>query len=232
MEGRWNVRLLIIIGLLRFCPTAPAEAQNQEGQVRLRGITLGMGVGAHAASSVTDYINTVSLPPLKDRLDEFNAVAEFCVVPEYQVADDWSLAIEYGYQIKSFSLIGGAGMGRSDYSYEVHMPTALVHYLIGGEGYWVKVGGGVGYYFGGFSQTLYGLNQQELFHAEGLGLKLETVGNTKFDDSFYGGIGVDVRWIFGGPFKTPEGRTASVGNQTARFSSFTVGLKFGVMFLY
>ncbi|MBM4167577.1 MAG: hypothetical protein FJ215_00215 [Ignavibacteria bacterium] len=208
------------------------EAQTQEGGKRLRGITLGMGVGAHAASSVTDYINAASLPPIRDRLDDFHAVAEFSIVPEYQVTTDWSVALEYGYQIKSFSLVGSAGMGRSDFSYEVHLPTALAHYLISGEGYWLKLGGGVGYYFGGFDQTLYGLNRTETFRAEGIGLKLEAVGNTKFDDSFYGSVGVDVRWIFGGQFKTPEGRVASVGSQTARFESFTVGLKFGVMFLY
>jgi len=227
-----RLRKIVLSALLGCWITIPAPAQPLEGQKWLRGVSVGMGVGAHAAATVTDYVNAVALPPIKDRLDEFNAIAEFYVAPEFQVTTDWSLALEYGYQIKSFSVVGSSGIGRSDFSYEVHMPTGIAHYLIAGDGYWLKLGGGVGYYFGRFSQTLYGLNQREAFRAEGPGLKIEAVGNTKFDETFYGSVGVDVRWIFGREFKAPEGRTATVSGQTAKFNSFTLGLKFGVMFLY
>lgn len=196
------------------------------------GISAGMGVSANSAPSIVDYVNAVAQPPFDQRADEFSASTEFFVVPEYQISDEWSIAVDYSYHLKSYGFDSQSGAGRMEFTHSVHMPMVVVHYLIPGQGYWLKVGGGVGYHVGSFTESFLGVGQETTLRATGFGTKLEAVGNTVFDDHFYGSIGLDLRWVFGSTFKTPSGQTKSYLNFTPQMSFFSVGLKFGVMVLF
>jgi len=224
----------LLAGLLLLFPITGIEAQNVDSQNARRffDITIGMGVGAHSAPSIVDYINALVQPRVEQRLDEFTSVVEFFLVPELQMAEEWSGGIEYSLLLKSYSVDDRSGYLRSDISYQVHMPTVLVQYLIFGEGYRLKVGGGVGYHLARFNQSFPAYGSEETFRAEGLGVKLSAVGNTKFDETFYGSIGVDLRWDFLGSLKRGGGSevTDRIAGTVPKMNFFTIGLKFGVMF--
>ncbi|MEK6756492.1 MAG: hypothetical protein AABZ02_10115 [Bacteroidota bacterium] len=228
------MRIRLLLGLLVLCPIASVEAQQvgTQDSKRFFDITLGMGVGAHSAPSIVDYINAVAQPRAEQRLDEFTSAVEFFVVPELQLADEWSAGIEYSLLLKSYSLDDRSGYLRSDISYQVHMPTVLVQYLLFGEGYRLKVGGGVGYHLVRFNQNFYAYGSEETFRAEGLGVKLSAIGNTQFDETFYGSIGIDLRWDFLGTLKRGDGSEAidRITKAVPKMNFFTLGLKFGIMF--
>ncbi|MCX6144014.1 MAG: hypothetical protein NTZ35_12430 [Ignavibacteriales bacterium] len=194
--------------------------------------TAGMGIDLHSATSVVNYINLVAQPRLDEKVYAFSSAVEFYVVPEIQVSHDWSVGIEYSLLIKSYAIDDRSGFSRSDFSYQIHMPTLLLHRLILGEGYRVKMGGGIGYHFVDFSQSFPTVGSEETLSADGIGMKLDAVGNTKFDETFYGSIGVDLRWDFEGTLKRSPGApaAASISNPLPKMSFFSAGLKFGVTF--
>jgi hypothetical protein len=112
------------------------------------------------------------------------------------------------------------------------MPSVLVHYLVFGEGFRLKLGGGVGYHFVKFDQTFSTTGTGETLRGNGLGFKLDATGNTKFDETFYGSIGVDLRWDFLGALTRGEGapQIARSGPDLPKMTFFNAGVKFGVTF--
>lgn len=214
------IRVVCAAGLsVGVCPvgTTAVWGQATGRDSRFVQVSGGLGVGAHSAPSLVDYISTSS----GQRMNEFASASEFFVTPEVQVADDVSLAVEYSYLIKSYNIDPAW-----EFSYAVQMPSLLVHYLFPGEGYWLKVGGGLGFASGTFKERYSVSGAEASYDASGFSLKVEAVGNTKFDEHFWGSIGLDLRWVFGGTFK----ETTQSYLVPPRLRFFSAGVKFGVLF--
>jgi hypothetical protein len=209
-----------------------AQPAGDSTNHRFVDVTAGMGVGLHSANSVVNYINLMAQPRPDEKVYDFSSAFEFYAVPEVQVSQNWSAGLEYSLLIKSYLINDRTGFSRSEFSYQVHMPTVLVHRLILGEGYRVKLGGGIGYHFANFTQRFSAVGSEETLSADGIAVKLEAVGNTKFDETFYGSIGVDLRWDFEGTLKRSPGVAPATSNSIPlpKMSFFSVGLKFGVTF--
>ena len=218
------------LAFLWLPPAHAADSTSTAAHGRFIGVTLGLGIQAHAAADLVDYINRIAIPPYNNRLSEFTTVPELYIAPEVQVSDDWSVGIDYGYLVRSYTVVG-SGVGTSQFDYVVHVPVAVVHYLIPGDGYWVKLGGGIGYQFAELSQRLYGAIASTDFRARGVGVKLEAVADTKFDDHLYGSIQLDLRWVGGGSFESGSGTVATVAGTTAKLNFFAATLRFGVLIL-
>lgn len=215
-----------------FCLLAAgwcAAVARQSGEDRWFAVSAGMGANILAAPSVVDYVNIVGQPGFNDRVGEFTSSFEFFLSPELQVSDWWSVGIEYNYMIKSYSVTGSGGA--SNFTYTTQMPGVVVHYLIPAEGYGFKLGGGLAYVAGNFSEALYGSGRGVDYRTSGGSLKLEAIGVTKFDDSFYGTIAFDLRWVSGGVFRNSV-RELRVGGTSASLDSFSAGFKLGVEFLW
>jgi hypothetical protein len=125
--------------------------------------------------------------------------------------------------LKSYNISGALPW---NFSYSVQMPTLLAHYLSPGDGYWLKFGGGLGYAFGNLTEQFVQSGAEESSKAFGPAIKVEAVGNTKFDEHFWGSIGLDLRWVYAGSFK--GGVQSSV--PTPKLDFFSVGIKFGVTY--
>jgi hypothetical protein len=209
-----------------------AQTAGDKTDRRFIDFTVGMGIDLHSATSVVNYINLMGQPRLDEKVSDFSSAVEFYAVPEVQVSHDWSVGLEYSLLIKSYAIDDRSGFSRSDFSYQIHMPTLLLHRLILGEGYRVKVGGGIGYHFANFTQSFPTVGSQETLSADGFGMKLDAIGNTKFDETFYGSIGVDLRWDFEGTLKRSPGAPVAANNSTPlpKMSFFSAGLKFGITF--
>jgi hypothetical protein len=214
----------ILLGIIVFlAPTFVAFSRQTNGGERFFQITAGLGVGAHSDPTITNYINALTLPTPDQKLSDFTSASEFFVTPELQVSEEWSVGLEYSYLVKSYNIIGSY---QWDFSYSAQMSTLLVHYLIPGDGYWLKFGGGAGYVFGDLSEQFAQTGASESSKASGPAFKLEAVGNTKFDEHFLGSIGVDLRWVHAGSFKGGIVSTAPA----PKLDFFSAGVKFGVTF--
>ena len=139
-------------------------------------------------------------------------------------------ALEYAYLFKSYTVsVGDVGTYTAFYS--MHMPTAMVHYVVTGEGYFLKFGGGIGYHTGSLEQKdPYG--NDITYSAHGVGVKAQAVGQTAFDDHLYGYIGGDMRWELMGKLKNDNGSVLQNHGQVASLSMFVVGLSFGVIYYF
>jgi hypothetical protein len=214
----------IFLGIIVFlAPTFVALSRQTNSGERFFQITGGLGVGAHSDPTITNYVNALTLPTPDQKLSDFTSASEFFVTPEFQVSEEWSVGLEYSYLVKSYNVIGSY---QWDFSYSAQMSTLLVHYLIPGDGYWLKFGGGVGYAFGDLSEQFVQTGAGERSKASGPAFKLEAVGNTKFDEHFFGSIGVDLRWVYAGSFKGGIVSTAPA----PKLDFFSAGVKFGVTF--
>ncbi|MEP0821898.1 MAG: hypothetical protein HRF44_03525 [Ignavibacterium sp.] len=201
---------------------AQATAKNEAF-----GISASLGVDLLSAPAIADYLTIIAGPA--ERVDEFTSAVEFAVAPEIRIVRDWSAGLEYAYLVKSYSLQSSGGS--SNVSLRVHLPSLCVHYVFRDERTRIKIGGGAGPVLGTMEEQLFGSTVGRTFRARGAGLKLEMAGSSKFDDHFFAHISVDMRWIGGGTFKEGAAEARFAGT-AADLDLFTVGLKFGVGFIW
>ncbi len=230
MKASIFLRCLAVACLLPL--TAKGQTASRDTSGRFFDFTAGLGIAIHSTPSLANYINSLAQTGPAQRIDQFNTAPEFYVVPEFQVSREWSVGLEYSLLVKSYTLGDQYGYSRTDISYEVHLPSLLVHYLVFGDGFRLKFGGGIGYHLIKFDQSFPLTGTSETLRGEGPGFKLDAIGNTKFDDTFYGSIGFDLRWDFLGTLK-PDSQPSDAqrsGPALPRMSFFNAGVKFGVTF--
>ncbi len=222
MKQRKTVGQALLVGVALVFTSGCVVAQEQSNsRSRFIQISAGMGVSAHWDPTMADYINALTLPSPGQKLAGFTSASEFFITPEVQVSDDWSVGLEYSYFLKSYNV---SGFYQWDFSYNAHLPTFLVHYLVPGNGYWLKFGGGVGYAFGKLSSDFLETGGSENANTSGPSFKIEAVGNTEFDEHFWGSIGVELRWVYAGSFK--GGIVSSA--PAPKLDFFNAAIKFGV----
>jgi hypothetical protein len=201
---------------------------QQETVERTVGVSAGMGVSYIDAPNVVDYLNKFASPA--ERASDFTSAVEFFVAPEKWLSPSVVLRLEYSYLLKSYSLSSSYGLYHFDYS--VHMPTLVLDYLFQGDGFYVKAGGGVGYHFGKFSYRFPNANTEARFTGNGVGVKLELMGNTAFGESLYGLIGGDLRLDFIGALKDSDGNGPVGAIDPVRLRFTSVGIKFGLVYYF
>ena len=215
---------------LSLCQSGP-EIGKQLPKVRANTFSLygGMGISLAAAPATVDYLNT--LVDASQRVDEFATAVEFFGGAEFPVTDEWGGALEYSYLFKSYTLPTSFA-GTYTLFYNIHMPTAMVHYIIPGQGYFLKFGGGAGYHAGSITQTSSFYGTDSSYTAHGLGVKLQAAGQTAFDEHLFAYIGGDMRWELLGAVKNADGKELRNRGEAASLSMFTVGLKFGLIYYF
>lgn len=206
--------------------TLHGVTRAQESWASWVGVSAGMGISALSGPSVVDYINSASQAVSSEKVSEFVSATEFSFTPEVRVTEHWSVGVDYMFRIKSLAVRGSGG--QSQFEVSSHHVGFVVHYLIEGEGYLVRLGGGGAMASGSFSQALFGNPVFSDFSARGGSMKVEAVGDTKFDDHLYGTIGADMRWVFGQSYHNGS-REVKVGTLKAGLSSFALGLKLGIL---
>ena len=220
-NGIPHVCIILGIVLLVSAPLTTFSQKEANGQ-RFIQITGGLGVSAHLNQSIANYINALTYPSPDQKVSDVSSASEFFVVPEIQVDDEWSVGLEYSYLLKSYSVETGFPW---DFTYSAHLTTLFAHYLVPGDGYWLKFGGGIGYAFGNLREQFIQTGAEESSRASGPALKIEGIGNTKFDEHFWGSIGLDLRWVFAGKFKGGVQSSAPA----PKLNFFSAGVKFGIM---
>ena len=227
-----TAKVAVIIILSMCCIGASrAQAVASESGLKLRENTFsiygGMGISIADVPGLVNYLNTLGDPTV---LSDFATDVEFFGGVEFPLSFEWGGALEYSYLFKSYSVsVGDAGTYTVFYS--MHMPTAMVHYVVTGEGYFLKFGGGIGYHTGSLEQKdPYG--SDITYSAHGIGLKAQAVGQTAFDEHLYGYIGGEMRWELLGKLKSDNGTVLQNQGRVASLSMFVVGLNFGMIYYF
>jgi hypothetical protein len=190
-------------------------------------IAAGMGVKAISISDVINYIN--SFKPI-ERENNISIAPEFYISPEMQISENLGLKLEYSYLIRTFDETIATG-GSYSFTIAVNSPTVILHYLVKGNGYYFKLGGGLGYRFGSFSQKL--ISTDELtYSSKGVGLKVDVAGHTTLGGNLYAVIGAGLSADFMSDLKDDNGNYLTNLNKKFSLGSVGAGLSFGLSYYF
>jgi hypothetical protein len=191
-------------------------------------LSLDMGLDFKSAPSYRDYINYNHAATQADLLPSFKSSACFGGEVDYKLIPNFALGLEYNYQIDSYNTSNVSG-GSYQISYNLHRPSLLAYYILSGEGYQFKFGGGVGLRYVSLSETISGTAN---YTATGAGLVIKTEANTKLSDNFYALIGVNARYDVTGKLTNPiQNLINYVSSENVNLNSISVGIYFGITFI-
>ena len=220
------------VSLIIFAVTVGFAQSNKHVAVKERENTFavfgGMGVHIVSAPEIVNYINSTTT--FSQRVDDFGTAVDFFGGAEFPVDKEWGIKIEHSYLFKSYSFPGNLG-GTYDFYYSVQAPSVLVQKVVIGPGYFFKIGAGGGYHFGYVSQKVSTFGITTEYSCSGLGLNAETVGQTAFDDNFFGYIGASLGWEFLDDLKDKNGAYLSAPGSSVKVSLryFHAGIRFGIV---
>jgi hypothetical protein len=223
-----RVGLLWIFLLAVLLPSRATLFAQENGPQRSLAFSAGMGVSYINAPSIVDYLNKYTSQA--DKVADFTPAVEFFAAPEVQLNSTLILKLEYAYLLKSYSLV--ESQGTYSFEYSVHMPTVVLNYLLEGDKFYVKVGGGLGYHFGKFNYLFPNASSEARLTGSGVGLKLELIGNTAFGESLYGLIGGDIRLDFIGALKDSGGNAPVGAIDPVKLRFASAGIKFGLIYYF
>lgn len=200
-------------------------ASNNFAQIDL---TAGMGISLLNNSSLTDYINSNFAPP-GEKLADFNTVVNFMGEGTFPINEKFDIGIEYAYSIFSYNTSYG-GFGNYDLTYGKHMPTIVAYYVVKGDGYKFKLGGGAGMRVVSLTEKI---TIEESFSTLGAGMLLRAEGHTKLSGNFYASILGSFRYDL--PGEPKDGNNMLVDNiskTNVNLNAISFGLTLGVSYFF
>jgi len=196
-------------------------------QVSLRA---GMGIDLLSIPSLKDYINDSHIAPPDNQLGSFTTAVIFSGEADIKEADNYEIGIELAYLYNSYNF--PTSLGPYNLTYGILMPTLTNYYIIEGQGYNFKFGGGVGIRFTNANQSLYVTNPTT-YKSVGFGILLRASGNTALSSNVFANITGDIRYDING---TPKNNGVALQNSVANisnvnFNSFSLGLTLGITYI-
>ena len=221
----------ILIALMFALPVVGTAQQQfilRQNDIAVFG---GMGIALVSAPDMVEYINATSIS--SQRVDDFGTAINFFGGIEFPIAEGWGVKVEHSYLFKSYNFMGTNG-ALYDLLYEVQAPSVMLQRVYTGKGYFIKAGAGGGYHFGSVTQKTSTFGIETHYTASGIGIKGEIVGQTAFDEDFFGYIGGEFGWEFLGKVKDGKGvlLSNSLRRQDASLNYFFAGLRFGVVYYF
>jgi hypothetical protein len=193
-------------------------------------LSASMGINFINSPSLYDYLNQ-NFPTPGETTEGFNSSVIFLGGAGYNISQSYQTAIEVGYLIYSYTSSGTNG--QYEMSYGNFLISLLNYYVIAGEGYNFKFGGGLGIRFLSADQSLPGTGITETFNSTGYGLLMRAEGNTLLGGNIYAKIGAQAGYDFNGE---PENDGAPIFNnasdENVNFNSLSVGVSLGVSYIF
>jgi hypothetical protein len=190
----------------------------------------GMEISYISMPSLTDYLNQ-NFAPSDQQLGTFNSAIVFSGEGGYLLNDHYAVGLEVAYLINSHNYSYDLGVYKLNYS--IIMPTIVNYFVLKGEGYDFKFGGGLGIRFVSANQQLPGTPSAVTYSSTGFGLLLKADGNTLLSGNLYANIGVDIRYDFNGQPKSGNGYFVNnANNSNINFNALSAGLRLGVTYIF
>jgi hypothetical protein len=189
-------------------------------------IVAGMGISFVAAPSLTDYLNYNIAS--SDEIGTFSSTGEFYGEVDYTISPKYQIGFEYVYTLYSYStqLVGL----NYDLSYSHQKPSILGYYVISGEGYKFKFGGGIGIRIVDLSEKTHTTID---YSTSGIGFLGRVQGHTKLGGSFYANVGSTIRYdIPGEPTNGDNKLHDTISNENVNINSFSVSVNIGFSYFF
>lgn len=194
-------------------------------QVELRG---GMGIDFASIPSLQDYINQLLGTEL---LGSMNSAIVFSGEAGYLLNENYSFGIDAGYLINSYTSV--YDLGQFEFAYNILALSVMNYYVVSGEGYHFKFGGGVGPRFVFIDESLPGTGSTITYKSTGFGFILRADGNTSLGGKVYANIGADIKYDFNGePADNGRYLVNTVIPENVSMNSFSLGLRLGISYLF
>ncbi len=194
-------------------------------QIELSG---GMGITFNNTPSLADYINQ-NFAPDEDQYPDFSSSILFFIEGDYQVNETYDVGIEIGYSISSTNYNNLAG--KYELSHAVIKPTIVNYYVMRGDGYNVKLGGGIGARISLIDETLPLTNTSYSYNAFGIGFILKADGNTSLGGNLFANIGLEARYDLNGEAKRDGTAMYNpIQRENVNFNSLSFGIRLGLMY--
>jgi len=208
--------------LIFFIITAPTFAQFE--------LSASMGIHFINSPSLYDYLNQNYASP-GETIEGFNSAINFSGEAGYNLSSSFQSAIDIGYNIYSYTSSGS--LGQYDLTYGNLLLSLLGYYVLTGEGYNFKFGGGGGVRFLSADESLPGTGITKTFSSTGFGLLLRAEGNTLLGGNIYAKIGAQVGYDFNGePENNGNPIPNNASNENVNFNSLSIGVSLGVSYIF
>jgi hypothetical protein len=190
-----------------------------------------MGINLISIPSAQDYINQ-NYAPQDDQLSTFNTAVIFSGEVGYFLNEKFEMSIEFPYQIYTYTTTI-AGAGQYNLSFDSFLPSVMAYYVISGNGYNFKFGGGVGPRFVNVTEEKKWQGTEVDYSSIGFGGLLRIEANTALSENLFANIGGDLRYDINGEPENDNGHTLYniVENENVSFNSFSLGVKLGISYL-
>lgn len=191
-------------------------------------LSASMGIDFVNSPSFYDYINQ-NFPAQGEIIEGFNASVIFSGEAGYMLSESYQPAVEIGYLIYSYT--SSSSIGQYEMAYNNLMLSLLSYYVVNGDGYNFKLGGGAGLRFFSGDESLPGTGITKTYTSTGYGFLLRAEGNTLLGGNIYAKIGAQARYDLNGE---PENNGAHLVNinENVNFNSLSIGLSLGVSYIF
>ena len=188
-----------------------------------------MGIDFMSTPAFRDYINQNYVPG--EEISDFNSAVQFTLKYGRLLNPNFMIAGEVGYQIFSYNNFSISG--QYDISINTILPSFLAYYVIGGDGYNFKLGGGAGIKFLYITEKIPGDPNLYYYLASGFGLLLRGEGTTRIDGNLHAHIGADIRYdLAGKPEKRGENLSTIKTFEQVEFNSLIFGVRLGLSYYF
>ncbi len=195
-------------------------------QVEVRG---GMGISFLSNPSLTDYINQNFASSSQDQLGNFNSAVNFSLEGDYYFNNTFQMGLEVAYLLNSYTY--PAITGKYEFDYNIIMPSVTAYYVLQGEGYNFKFGGGAGIRISSVDETRQLSTISKSYSAVGFGFLLRADGNTALGGNLYANIGGDIRYDLNGKPKNGNDYISNINNNV-NLNTLSVGVRLGVTYRF
>jgi hypothetical protein len=197
-------------------------------QVSLRG---GMGINFINIPSVRDYLNFSRFAPSDNQVATFNTAINFSGEVDFRAAENYELGVELAYLYNSFTFSPNGGT--YELSYTVLMPSVTSYYVIDGQGYNFKFGGGLGIRFASINELQEFTSNSNNYSSVGFGILLRALGNTALGGNVYANITGDIRYDLNGmPKNDGNPIKNTISRSSVNLNYLSLGLSLGITYIF
>lgn len=213
---------LIILLILMTVISYEVSAQHS--------IRASMGIDFANTPSLNDYVNQ-NFPVNGNPINDFNAAVNFSAEYDYSFTGTFQGGLELGYLLNSYTFSNE--LGKYELDYNIITPNFLAYYVLNGEGYNFKFGGGLGLRIVSADLSLPGTTLITKYTNIGYGFLLRTEGNTLLGGNFYANIGADLKYdINGSPKNGGNNLHNNISRENVNLNSLAVSVRLGVSYIF
>lgn len=207
----------------KFLLIALLVAANISFAQKANEVRASMGIDFVSVPSLKDYLEA----NYTDLLGTFNSAVNFSGSYGRMISPNNQLAAEFGYLLNSYN--SSTINGTYDLTYSIVMPSVLYYYVLIGNGYYFKFGGGGGVRFLSVTEKLPADPSDYKYSSTGYGVILSAAANTALAENVFAHIGIEARYD---NIKEPEPsqNTNFIGNVS--FNSLSLGVRLGISYQF